>query len=292
MARNIYISDKVKSEQDLYEDLVIESLKIYGQDCYYLPRTIVNYDTILGDDIPSQFSSAYKLEMYIENIDGFAGEGDLFQKFGIEIRDQATFIVSRRRWAQTVSSYNNNIEGDLPEEGDLVYLPLTQSLFQIMHVERESPFYQLSNLNVVRLECELFEYSDEFIETGVEEIDTIEEFGYKLNLTLDPDSDQITVVVGDTITQTLSDGTTITGEVLDWDRENQIASVVHVGASDGDYHLFTEGGTITSDETAAVRTIISVDEDLGDYGHQNEVFDSAVDGFLDFSESNPFGDPR
>lgn len=291
MARNIYFSDKVKSEQDLYEDLVIESLKIYGQDCYYLPRTIVNYDTILGDDIPSKFSSAYKLEMYIENIDGFAGEGNLFQKFGIEIRDQATFIVARKRWAQTVSSYNNDIEGDLPETGDLIYLPLTKSLFQIMHVERESPFYQLSNLNVVRLECELFEYNDEDMDTGIPEIDAIETLGYEIELNLDSDSDGITVVVGDTLTQTFSDGVQLSGEVIEWDRNRQIVSLAHVGADDGKYHIFTTGGILTSAQTAAVRTIRGVNENLGDLvNYQNDVFDSSVD-FIDFSETNPFGDP-
>lgn len=291
MARNIYFSDRVKSEQDLYEDLVIESLKIYGQDCYYLPRTIVNYDTILGDDIPSKFSSAYKLEMYIENIDGFAGEGDLFQKFGIEIRDQATFIVARKRWAQTVSSYNNDIEGDLPETGDLIYLPLTKSLFQIMHVERESPFYQLSNLNVVRLECELFEYNDEDMDTGIPEIDAIETLGYEIELNLDSDSDGITVVVGDTLTQTFSDGVQLSGEVIEWDRNRQIVSLAHVGADDGKYHIFTTGGILTSAQTAAVRTIRGVNENLGDLvNYQNDVFDSSVD-FIDFSETNPFGDP-
>jgi hypothetical protein len=290
MARNIYFSDKVKSEQDLYEDLVIESMKIYGQDVYYLPRTIVNENTILGDDIPSKFSNAYKIEMYLENAEGFGGEGHLFQKFGIEIRDQATFVVSRRRWAQTVSSFNNDIEGDLPVEGDLVYFPLTKSLFQIMFVERQSPFYQLSNLNVARLECELFEYNDEAIDTDIPEIDVIETLGYEVTLQLDSAEDNITAVVGDTITQTLSDGVTITAEVIQWDRARQQLHVAHVGASDGKYHMFVSGTSITSAETTAVRNIVSTSENLGDHYNQNDAFDSDVT-FLDFSESNPFGDP-
>ena len=103
MAKNLYISDKVKSEQELYENIVIESLKIYGQDVYYIPRDLVNEDTILGDDPVSSFNSAYKVEMYIENIEGFDGEGDLFTRFGVEIRDEATFIVARRRWSDTVA---------------------------------------------------------------------------------------------------------------------------------------------------------------------------------------------
>ena len=100
MARNIYFSESLRSEQNLYEDIVIESLKIYGQDVFYLPRDIVNEDTILGDDIPSRFNSSHIIEMYIENTEGFDGEGDLFTKFGVEIRDEATFVVSRRRWKE------------------------------------------------------------------------------------------------------------------------------------------------------------------------------------------------
>ena len=290
MARNIYFSDKVKSEQNLYEDLIIESLKMYGQDVYYIPRTLVNVDKIFGDDIPSKFTSAYKLEMYIDNVDGFAGQGDLFSKFGIEIRDQATFIVARKRWAQTVASYSNDIEGDLPLQGDLIYLPLTKSIFQIMHVERESPFYQLSQIPLVRLECELFEYNDEDMATGIPEIDKIETLGYEVKLTLDADSDTTEIQLGEIMTQTLSDGTTISGEVSAWDRSTQILSLIHVGASDGDYHLFTVGGDLVSDRTSATRVIRAINEDLGDHGYQNDYFDSDVSSFIDFTESNPFGD--
>jgi hypothetical protein len=290
MARNIYFSDKVKSEQNLYEDLIIESLKMYGQDVYYIPRTLVNVDKIFGDDIPSKFSSAYKLEMYIDNVDGFAGQGDLFSKFGIEIRDQATFIVARKRWAQTVSSYSNDIQGDLPLQGDLIYLPLTKSIFQIMHVERESPFYQLSQIPLVRLECELFEYNDEDMATGIPEIDKIETLGYEVKLTLDVDSDTTEIQLGEIMTQTLSDGTTISGEVSAWDRSTQILSLIHVGASDGDYHIFSVGGDLVSERTSATRVIRAVNEDLGDHGYQNDYFDSDVSNFIDFTESNPFGD--
>jgi len=291
MARNVYFSDRVKSEQDLYEDLVIESLKIYGNDVYYLPRSIVSEDRILGDDIPAKFSNAYKLEMYIETIDGFGGDGSLFQKFGIEIRDQATFIVARRRWQETVSSYSNEISGDLPEEGDLIYLPLTKSLFQIMHVEREMPFYQLSNLNVVRLECELFEYNDEDLDTGIIEIDDIETLGFEVMLQLDSDSNGIAPIVGDTITHTLNDGTRLSAEVFKWDAARQQIFVGHIGADDGKYHMFDVGDVITSQQTPASRIIRGVDDILNDANNHNDAFDSDVDPFLVFDEQNPFGDP-
>lgn len=184
MARNIYFSDKVTSEQQLYENIVIESLKMYGQDVYYLPRDIVNEDRIFGDDVPSRFNSSYKVEMYIENTDGFDGDGDLFTKFGVEIRDQATFVIARKRWADTVQRYDNDITIARPAEGDLIYLPMTKSMFQIMHVEHEQPFYQLSNLPVYKLRAELFEYNDEDLDTGIDAIDDIERnYAYAYNLT-------------------------------------------------------------------------------------------------------------
>ena len=140
MARNFYFSEKVRSEINLYEDLIIEALKIYGQDVYYLPRTIINEDTLLGDDPTSAFADSQKIEMYIENVEGFDGEGDLFTKFGVEIRDEATFVVSKSRWSTQVQRADNSLQGDRPTEGDLIYLPLTKSMFQINHVEHEQPF--------------------------------------------------------------------------------------------------------------------------------------------------------
>ena len=117
---NPYFSQSVRSEQNLYENIIIESLKIYGQDVYYLPRTIVNENTIFGDDVPSSFNSSYKIEMYVENTEGFDGEGDLFTRFGVEIRDEATFVVARKRWNSAVSKYDNEITGERPREGDLI----------------------------------------------------------------------------------------------------------------------------------------------------------------------------
>lgn len=174
MARNVYINDKVRSEQNLYEDLVIETLKIYGQDVYYIPREIANEDKIFGEDIPSRFGTGYKIEMYIDNVEGFDGEGDLFTKFGVEIRDEATFIVARRRWSTTVEQYDNNITEERPREGDLIYLPLSNSMFEISHVEHEMPFYQLGNLPTYRMRASLFEYNDEDFDTGIASVDDIE----------------------------------------------------------------------------------------------------------------------
>lgn len=185
MATNPWVSSGgFRPEQNLYEDLVIESLKFYGQDVYYLPRELVNVDKVFMDDVPSHFSDAYKIEMYVENVDGFGGEGDLFSKFGVELRDQATFVTARRRWKSLIGdkldSYNFR-----PREGDVIYIPFSKSMFEIFKVETETPFYQLNQLPTFRLQCELFEYNDEDFDVGIDEIDDIELEGayqYKLNM--------------------------------------------------------------------------------------------------------------
>lgn len=292
--RNLYFSDKVRSEQNLYEDIIIESLKIYGQDVYYLPRDLVGEDKIFGHDVPSRFNSSHKIEMYIENVEGFDGEGDLFTRFGVEIRDEATFVVSRRRWEQTVKRYDNEISGDRPREGDLIYLPLSNSIFQIMHVEHEQPFYQLSNLPTYKMRAQLFEYNDEDLDTGVDVIDAIERaYAYTYILTLDSDSPIIKI--GDTATQTFSSGVTMSGEVSKWSDSDNKLHLIHVGASDGDYHTFTTG-SITLSGDARIDSDLTVnavaEENKISENEQNTDFSTFAGDFLDFSENNPFGDPE
>ena len=161
------------SEQLLIEDLTIECLKIYGFDCFYLPRKTVNLDQILNEDPLNKYEHAYPLEMYLKNIMGFEGEGDLLSKFGVEIRDSATFIVSRRRWDQVVAREGQVQLATRPAEGDIIYFPLTKALFEIRRVEGTEPFFQAGKLYVFELNCELMQYSSEDIETGVGEIDVI-----------------------------------------------------------------------------------------------------------------------
>ena len=263
---------------------------MYGQDVYYLPRTIVNEDKIFGDDVPSRFSASYKVEMYIENVEGFDGEGDLFTKFGVEIRDQATFVVARRRWSSTVNRYDNAINSDRPREGDLVYLPLSNSMFQIMAVEHEQPFYQLSNLAVYKLRCELFEYNDEDFDTEIDAIQDIEErYAYEYLLTLDSAGGGFTV--GETVTQTLSDGVVMRGEVSGWSDSDNVLKLVHIGADDGNYHEFVSGRFVTGLIGTATVSSVSEDNQISQ-NEQNDDFSTISDDFLDFSEDNPFGDPE
>lgn len=298
MATNPYFSQSVRSEQRLFEDIVIESLKMYGQDIYYLPRDILSEDRLLGEDIPSRFNSSYKIEMYIENVDGFDGEGDLFTKFGVEIRDQATFIVSRRRWESTVLRYDNEISIQRPAEGDVLYIPFSKKLFEITHVEHEQPFYQLQNLPTYKLRCELFEYGDEDLDTGVDAIDDIEQdYAYKFNLVLD--SDSLGFEVGEIVNQTLADGTIMSGEVASYNPDTNTLGVIHAGANDGKFHNFTTGlqivGTkdhdpgVNSSFSIALVTTVTEDNQIA-ANEQNNYFDTLTD-FLDFSESNPFGEP-
>lgn len=305
MARNVYFSEQVRSEQNLYEDITIESLKIYGQDVYYLPRDIVNEDKILGHDVPSRFNSSHMIEMYVENIEGFDGEGDLFTRFGVEIRDEATFVVSKRRWNQSVKKHDNEIPSTQvrPLEGDLIYSRISNKLFQIMHVEHEQPFYQLNNLPLFKMRCQLFEYGEEDLDTGVTAIDNIEtDYGYTYILTMGETGLIKHIKRGETVSQILDSslGTMMFGEVSKYSDSDNLLHLVHVGATDGKYHTWNTGRaiTISKENGDASRyadsswSITSISQDLkSSQSEQNLDFGTEAGGFLDFSETNPFGDP-
>lgn len=174
MTKNVYFSHGTKNEQYLLEDLIIESLSIYGSDFYYIPRTLVGKDEILGEDRLSKFKDAYPIEMYLENVDGFEGNGAFIQKFGLMIEQTATLTVARRRWEQLIGRHNDTIIPTRPCEGDLLYFPLSNALFEIKFVEHQDPFYQLGKLYVYRLSVELFQYASEHIDTGIQDIDVFE----------------------------------------------------------------------------------------------------------------------
>jgi hypothetical protein len=175
MATNFYFQSGIpggrSSEQVLMEDIIIECLRIYGFDTYYIPRVAVNEDDILGEDVLNKYSSAYPLEMYMQNVTGFEGDGDLLTKFGVEFRDTATFIVSRRRWDEVIARSGDAVLTTRPAEGDIVYFPLTKAFFEIKRVESTDPFFQVGKLYVYKLQCELMQYSSEVFDTGVSEID-------------------------------------------------------------------------------------------------------------------------
>jgi hypothetical protein len=166
VATNFYFNNFGSSqEQNLIEDLVIESIKIYGHDVWYCPRTVTNEESIFKEDELATFNSAYSVEMYIKNVEGFEGEGDFLSKFGLQIRDRITFTIARRTFADEVTG------GTRPKEGDMVFFPLTSKGYVVRFVEHEAIFYQMGSLQTYDLVCELFEFNQETFNTGVDIID-------------------------------------------------------------------------------------------------------------------------
>ena len=245
MATNFYFQNGggigQTGEQRLIEDLIIESLKIYGHDTYYLPRTIVNKDDIFDEDALSRFTQAYPLEMYLENVQGFEGQGDIFTRFGMEVRDQATFVLAKRRWEDMVTRQGPDVSRKArPVEGDLIYFDRTKSLFEIKYVDFQNPFYQANQIYVFKLTCELFEYSSEDLDTGIATIDAIE--------------------------------TKYSQDMLE-------------------YQLLTEDGKLIYNETGGCIINESYNTTVSE-PIDNVDFDNLVtlEGILDFSERNPFGE--
>tara|TARA_B100001540_G_scaffold312062_1_gene332542 strand:- start:223 stop:972 length:750 start_codon:yes stop_codon:yes gene_type:complete len=229
------------NEQRLIEDLIIESLKIYGHDTFYLPRTMVNKDTIFDEAQLSSFTQAYPLEMYLDNVQGFEGQGDIFTRFGMEVRDQATFVLAKRRWEDMVTRQGPTVfRKARPVEGDLIYFSKTKSMFEIKYVDFQNPFYQAGQIYVFRLVCELFEYSSEDIDTGIAEIDAIE--------------------------------TKYSQDMLEYQFKLE----------SGDLLLKEDTGSLI---TEAYQTTVSEPIDNADFDNL-----ITLEGILDFSESNPFGE--
>ena len=244
MATNFYFQSGnnigTTNEQRLVEDLIIESLKIYGHDTYYLPRTLVNKDTIFDEDELSKFTQAYPVEMYLDNVNGYEGQGDIFTRFGLEVRDQATFVMAKRRWEDMVQTSGGTFtQTTRPSEGDLIYFEKTKSIFEIKYVDFQNPFYQLNQIYVYRLVCELFEYSSEDLDTGITTIDSLE--------------------------------TKYSQDMLE-------------------YQMLQEDGTLILNETNG--SIIKEEYSVTQEPIDNADFDNLVtlEGILDFSEKNPFGE--
>ena len=200
MATNFYFNNFQNSqEQLLIENLIIESIKIYGQDMYYVPRVIKNKDEIYGADDISEYNRVYPVEFYIKSVDGFTGDGNFMSKFGLEIRDQVVFSIAQRVFYEEVGVDSNLLR---PNEGDLIHFPLNNKLFKIMYVNKFEMFYQLGALQTWEITCELFEYSSEKFNTGIPEIDSIQQ-NLSLNIfdwaLLDEDGERILDENGDYI---------------------------------------------------------------------------------------------
>ena len=284
MPTNVFFNHAVQTEQHLYEDLVVEALRMYGHNVFYLPREIVEEDSILNEDVQSKFGDSYQVEMYIENTDGFEGEGDLMSKFGVQIRDQATFIMSLRTWERFISLDDNLATSFRPNEGDLIYFPLSGSMFEIKFVEHEDPFYQVGKLFVFKLKCELFEYSQEDFDTGIGDIDLIEdEQAYTTVMTMASGNGQ-NYVVNENITKS----GTVVGEVVSWNNITNKLTIKDVTTT-----LATTDVLVGATSTAQY-TINSIDDRMifsNDASAQNKDFEDQDSNYLDLSEVNPFGEP-
>jgi hypothetical protein len=173
MGTSVYFNNFQSSqEQILIENLIIESIRIYGHDVYYLPRTIKNKDEIYGTDTVSEYNNSYFLDFYIRSYDSYQGDGTFLSKFNLEIRDQITFTVAVRTFDDEVGMYESI---ERPREGDLIYSTMMKRLFVIKYVDFRPVFYQLGALQMYDIICEVFEYSSERFNTGIEEIDEIEQ---------------------------------------------------------------------------------------------------------------------
>ena len=269
-------------EQKFIENLVVESIEIYGQDIYYVPRTIVNKDSVFEEDSDGKFESAKPIRAYVNNVEGWEGQGELLTKFGIRIEDKTTFIFSREKFKENVDdSTVLNVEGR-PNEGDLIWFPITKHLFEIKFVEVERPFYQLGRNYVWECQCELFEYSDEEIDTGITELDAIETaFANAITVGL------VAGGTGDyTVGETVTGGSSnVTAEVKSWDNTTRTLIVINRSGTFTVPETLTGGSSGASFTTATYNTI---DNQNLEYDQNND-FETLDNQIIDFTEANPFG---
>lgn len=296
MAINRYFNNfpgknRFNNEHRLMEDVIVESIEIMGHQVYYIPReSFDNGDMIFGEYSKSKFEKAYSIEAYIANVEGFEGDGDFFSKFGLEIRDTSNFVISRRAFTRGLPS----VLRERPQEGDLIYIPLMHRLFEIKFLEKKLMFYALGNREpyIYEIRCELFRYSQEAIDTGVDEIDQIEEDNaYTMRLNLN------TSGLGN-----FKDGEVVyqssTGR---WSEQLAHATVGEWYKANGTMFIYGITGSFAANTplygntSLAQYTVNSVADEKNDYVKfdifDNEDFDTGADLILDLSETNPFGTP-
>ena len=259
-----------------------------------MPRTLVNEDKLFGDDRSSQFKDSRTVEMYIKNVDGFEGEGTFVSNFGLEVRDQITLTVAKRRWEEL--AFEGSGRDKEPKAGDLIYFPLTDGLFTVLGVTDTYTFFQTGALQTFDLTCELFTYGDEKIDTGIEEIDDIEReqsFVRTFELASSP-AVSGTFQVGETVTGGTSGKT---GEVAKWDSTTRYLYLINMTG------VFTVGeiltgatslatGTYETKQTTdeAAETLAQIEAGTTDTSTSNKQIETDADDVLDFSEGNPFSE--
>ena len=290
MGTSVYFNNYsvgVINEQRLLEDLIVESIQIMGHDCFYIPRDSYNGDDeIYGETINAKFTRAYGMEVYLANVEGYEGDGDFFSKFGLEIRDTSNFIVSARAFNKYVPS---NI-ATRPREGDLLYVPVMRKLFELKFVEEELNFFSIGKRNpyMYELRCELFRFSDENFETGVEEIDDVNaEASYTIELSLGDGTG--TFYDGEIVYQGSNVATSnVKATVTDYDPATKKITLHNIMGT------FASATNIRGVSSNAIYTVTSSDT-LGDYvfydDYDNKELQTEASLFIDLSEINPFGMP-
>ena len=270
-------------EQGLLQDLVDEQIKLFGTDIYYMPRTILK-DNTLDDIIYNRYTEQFQIEMMLQNVEGFGSPSEFISKFGLRITDEVRFSVSQRRWDAEVAEHNPTLTvNGRPNEGDLLYFPLTQDLYEIKFVEREDPFYQLGKIYYYTMTAEIYEYGSDDISTGVAEIDAIE--------TIFSNAIALTMAVGGTgdftIGETVSGSTTGTeAEVRSWDAATRVLQVINRTGT------FATGEAMTGNDSGAVHVVGTFDtlNNTNSEYDQNRVIEDTADNIIDWTEGNPFGE--
>jgi hypothetical protein len=298
---NFYLQNfpvnQITQEQLLVEDLVIEALQWAGMDIYYLPASNESeIDYLFGDHSLKQYTRAYPIEMYLENVTGMDGEGDFISKFGLEIRDEMSFLVSRRRF-KTVTGGSQLVR---PREGDLVYIPLVQNFFEVIFVEHENDqamFYTLGrgrggNVYVYALKLKQFVFSNEVIQTGIDEIDNqIRDHYAKTKITLTTGSGQY---LEDEIIYQGTDLANATAQALVYDSNTLVQSGKFINAYRVNGTFITDPIKGATSNAVYQATVVSdftpLDNPFEDIIDNNRIQEEAMD-IIDWSESNPFGEP-
>jgi len=265
MALNPFFLQGSPSEQRLIQELINEQLKIYGVEVTYIPRKFIKKQTIIKEVTSSKFDDNFLLEAYMNNYEGYTGSGDILSRFGVSLKDEINLIISRERFEDFISPFldamdDTEIElATRPREGDMIYFPLGQRLFEVKFVEHEKPFYQLGKLYVYELSCELFEYEDEVIDTTIDEIDkTVQDQGYITSLQLIPIATRATAIA------TLSTGY-IQKIYLDNDGSGYTStpSVIIDNAPIGGVNAHAVAITTTKGSVQSIKEILLINSGLG-----------------------------
>lgn len=289
---NFPSQERINNEHLLMEDLIVESIQIMGHNVYYIPRESFDEgDMILGEYSKSAFNKAYLIEAYLSNVEGFEGQGDFFSKFGLEIRDTSSFVLSRR-------SFRQLLPGSIrqrPQEGDLVYIPVLHKMFEIKFVEQELMFHSIGKRlpYVYEMRCEAFRSSQEPINTGVEEVDAVGiDNGYTVQLIVGATrSIETNYSIGEIIFQSSNNnwnGAYAYGTVESWTSSSNTILVNNIVGQ------FVASANVVGNTSTTIRNLVSFDDRTGfsDYDLiDNEPLKVAADPYLDLTETNPFGTP-